>query len=414
MKRVLFVNSTVYLPGEGGYKRTMYLLDMMIQRGYECTLITSDFNHYTKTTRDVLAFRQKYPSYCRSIQILHKIPYTGNITFGRLLSDVVYETKVAAWMKANCDKFDVIFVSDQEAVLRIAKIIKNKPIALIIDIRDLFPEAMRVVIRNNILYNLLTYPFKNRADRVYARADELVAVSREYLNRGLKTNTKSKHPQVVYIGATLSRFDSGVDEFIDTIEKLDDEFWLTYAGTLGASYDIKTVIMACKMLKDAGVNVVFKVLGHGPEEGGFKKYAAEIGASNIEFLGFMDYSKMAAYLHKSDAVVNCIKRGASQSIINKVADYFASGRPTLNSCRNEEMCWLIDHFKTGLNYEAQNPDDLIEKIMRLYKDVELRQEYGDNARHLALERFDRERSYSRIIEMIENTQVSGNGKERKQ
>lgn len=31
MKKVLFINSAVYLPGEGGYKRSMYLLDMMIR-----------------------------------------------------------------------------------------------------------------------------------------------------------------------------------------------------------------------------------------------------------------------------------------------------------------------------------------------------------------------------------------------
>ena len=29
MKKVLFVNSAIYLPGEGGYKRTLYLFDLI-------------------------------------------------------------------------------------------------------------------------------------------------------------------------------------------------------------------------------------------------------------------------------------------------------------------------------------------------------------------------------------------------
>jgi glycosyltransferase involved in cell wall biosynthesis len=118
---------------------------------------------------------------------------------------------------------------------------------------------------------------------------------------------------------------------------------------------------------------------------------------------------MAAYLSKTDITINNIKKNASQSIINKVSDYFASGKPMLNSCRNEEMQWLITHFNTGLNYEAENVDDFIDKFEILFADKGLRESMGANSRKLALQLFDRKTSYLKIIDVIENCTINNRG-----
>lgn len=405
MRRVLLINSAVYLPGEGGYKRTMYLLDMMLKMGYECVLLTSDFNHYSKKKRDVSKFRNEYSGYNQSIQILHKLPYKKNVSFKRFYSDKKFENSIAKWVKRNINNFDVVFASDQEAVLNISPILKKNKIPLVIDIRDLFPEALKVVLKNETIYKILTWPFSKLEDKAYSCADEIVAVSKEYLERGLKTNKKSVHPEIVYLGSTLELFDAGIEKYAPEINKSKDEFWISYVGTIGASYDFKTIITAMGRLGKKYPGLKFKVLGHGPYEEEHKEYAKFIGADNVNFLGFMDYQKMAAYLSKTDITINNIKKNASQSIINKVSDYFASGKPMLNSCRNEEMQWLISNFKTGLNYEAENVDDFIRKFEVLYNDKDLRIEMGRNARKLAEKKFDRKNSYKKIIEIIENVNI---------
>ena len=60
MKKVLFINSAIYLPGEGGYKRSLYLFDLMKSLKYDVTLLTSDFNHYSKEKRDIEKFYREY------------------------------------------------------------------------------------------------------------------------------------------------------------------------------------------------------------------------------------------------------------------------------------------------------------------------------------------------------------------
>lgn len=401
--RVLFINGAVYLPGEGGYKRTLYLFNMMRELGYQVTLLTSDFNHYAKKQRDVKRFREEYPDFS-DIEIVHITPYKKNVSVKRWYSGVVWCREVTKWVKGNIQNYDVIYQSmpDIPTTQRVGNICHASGKKLVVDIRDLFPEVLRVFLKKDTLYKVLTYPLKRSADRCYAAADELVAVSNEYLQRGLIINKKSVHPTVVYIGAVFDKFYTGIEKYAAKIEKPKDETWVTYAGTLGSTYDLYTLMDAAKLLMNIGKNhIVFKILGQGPEGDSLKRYAAEKGLQNVDFVGFVEYEMMAAYLSKSDMTVNSVKRRASQSIINKVADYFAAGIPCLNGSLCHEMQQLIIGYKAGLNFEPENVDSLVEAILMIDDNKVAAKEYGANAKKLAIDKFDRSVTYPQIISLLD-------------
>lgn len=400
-KRVLLVNNVVYLPGEGGYKRTLFMLDMMKNMGYEVTLITGDFNHYKKEARDVAKFRNEYPEY-EHIKFLHMPVYKKNVSLKRIYSEKYWAAKFKKWLKEHIDEFDVVFFSDIDYNLPVDRICNRHNVKKIIDIRDLRPEVFRVVVKNELLYKILFFPMKLKADKAYACADELIAVSQEYLDRGLQTNRKSKNPAVVYLGSTLEKFFKGVSDYKDEVVKPAGESWVIYAGTLGESYDLQTLIDAAKEIeKQHGNAVKFKILGQGPDEEKLIKYANSIGVNNIDWVGFVPYEKMAAYLCQSDITVNALKKNASQSIINKVADYFAAGIPILNGSCCQEMKDMVTNYKVGYNYEAENASSLTEHINKLLDDPDLCKIFGENARKLALEKFDRRTSYLEILKRID-------------
>ena len=402
-KRVLFFNGSIYLPGEGGYKRTMFLVDLMKKMGYRVTLLTTDFNHYAKERRDIEKFRKEYPDYAH-IQFIHRPVYKKNISFMRFISDKVWARKAVLWFKKHYNEFDVVFTGMPNAplILSLKKYCEKYNIKIITDVRDLFPEALHVVIKNELFYRILTLPMTIKADKAYACADELIAVSEEYLNRALKTNKKSKNPAVVYLGFTMEKFDRGVQMYSDTIKKDDDEIWVTYAGTLGNSYDIKSLIYAAKEISDnREENIRFKILGQGPEEHSLKELVQNLNLSNVDFVGFVDYEVMAAYLHKSDMAVNALKKNAAQSVINKVADYYAAGIPMINGSMKPEMRDMVEKNKLGINYEAENVESLTNAINTIIDNKELKQLYGANAREFALKKFNREVSYLEIIKRID-------------
>lgn len=402
--RVLLINGYIYLPGEGGYKRTLYLFNMMKELGYQVTLLTSDFNHYAKTQRDVGTFRREYPDF-KDIEIVHMPAYSKNVSIGRWHSGNVWAKNVYNWLNEHYKDYDVVYahMPDIPTILKIKKICNSNGLKLIIDVRDLWPEVFRVLLKKEWLYRIITYPIKRRADRCYAAADEIMAVSNEYLQRGLSVNTKSKNRTAVYIGATFDRFYAGIEKYASSIEKNNNEVWVTYAGTLGSTYDLYTLLDAAASIKSKGFdNIVFKILGQGPEGDNLKQYARDNKLTNVDFVGFVDYEKMAAYLIKSDMTINSVKRRASQSIINKVADYFAAGVPCLNGSLCQEMRQLIDDYKVGLNFEPESVESLVNAILFIINDKEKAKEFGINAKQLAKEKFDRNETYPYIIGLIDS------------
>ena len=106
---------------------------------------------------------------------------------------------------------------------------------------------------------------------------------------------------------------------------------------------------------------------------------------------------MCSLLSECDITINPIVKGAAASIINKHADYAASGIPVLNTQESKEYRDLVRQYDMGFNCRNNDADDLADKIRILISDPERSASMGRNARKCAEERFDRKRSYLKLI-----------------
>ena len=110
---------------------------------------------------------------------------------------------------------------------------------------------------------------------------------------------------------------------------------------------------------------------------------------------------MCGVLSSCDIVVNPIVPNAAQSIINKHADYAASGLPVISTQECPEYRNLVETYKMGFNCRCGGAEDLAEKLALLINDPELRREMGQNARKCAQERFDRKITYQVLTKAID-------------
>lgn len=401
MKHVMIITQATNVKSEPGYNRFKYLAEMLSAH-YKVTFVTSDFNHYAKEHRDIND--AKYYDSRFETKFLHETGYKKNITVKRIYSHIVFSQNLKRYLNKTRD-IDLIILGlpPHDSSKFISKYAKKNDIKIIIDVNDLWPEALKNVIHNKFLYKLLTFPLQKKAIISYRMADAIVGVSHEYVNLAQKFNNKSAPGYPIYIGTFLSEFDKGKIECSSLINKSPEELWLVYIGTLGTSYDIKTAISAYKKLQmDGYSNVKFKILGRGPDERELKDFARNINA-DVDFLGYKDYKFMASFLAKSDIALNALKKRASQSIINKVGDYFSAGLPVLNGASSNEMNHLVEEYNCGLNYVPEDVNDLVQKMKVLIDDSDLRQKMGNNSRTLAIEKFNRESSYLEFIKIIEDT-----------
>lgn len=397
-KRKIAIVSLGYgwLPCESGPSRFYYICKVFQENGYDVELITTGFQHFEKKKRDqAKILSNNYPF---KISFIDVPPYGKNIDVRRIFSNIKAAENTYEYLKSVQKKYDVVYCSIPSN--RVAKMVgrychENK-IPFIVDIEDLWPEAMEMVIKNKLARKLL-YPLKNDAEAVYAYADAVIGTSDEYTNRAFKSQKRKIKALTVYVGCDLDQFDAGIEAHRDEIEKAYGERWIIYTGSIGTSYNIDNLVRAAKLLEDEGrKNIKFKILGTGPEKAAAEQLAQDLAVSNVEFLGYVAYPRMAAYLSKSDISVNSFVKGAPQSIVNKVGDYLAAGKPIINTLESQEFCKLVEDYNVGKNVEPGNPAAFRDAVM----DILASDDYltvCNNARQLAVSRFDRKTSYLELV-----------------
>lgn len=314
-----------------------------------------------------------------------------------------FTKSLTRFLKDTPGKFDLVYtcVPGLDSSIVAGKFAEKHHVPLVIDVQDLWPEAMYALYLDlPVISSLLFLPIQLKANKVYSMADGIMAVSRTYMDVAAGKNRKARFKDYVFIGTGADRFIEETVSPAAVISKPQGEFRIAYIGSLGHSYDILTLLDACKLTGDKGIRVRPIIIGSGPLEAEIKEYAKKI-KSNALFTGWVDHAVMNQYLAQSDAVINAIKRKAPQSITNKVGDYLASGKPMLNGSQNQELKDMLDEYRFGLNYEPENPGSLaaaIEEMAGLSESE--RSVLGKNARKLAEEKFSREVTYPGIIRMV--------------
>lgn len=403
MKKIAVIAlSYGWLPGEGGTTRFSFLAELLSQKGYDVTLISSSFYHVKKKKRDLEELRKG--NYPYRLFFLEEPGYKKNISLKRLYSHHRASRNLKKHLRET--KYDLIYcVIPPNNVAKVAALhARANRIPLVVDVEDLWPEGWRMIFGKNKLLNYLLRLIKRDADIVYRYADGVIGTSDEYTFRALSTNQKlKKNSETVYVCIDIHEFDEGVKRYSKELNKNEQEFWVTYAGTLGKSYDIPTLISAAQELWQEGYrDIKFLILGTGPYKEEWENRALE-KPCNVKFFGFVPYPKMAAFLSSSDVLVNSIVKKSVASIITKIGDYLSAEKPMINTCASKEFCGMVSKEGFGINVEAENVKALKEAILLLYENPEKREKMGKKARKFAEEKFDRTTAYEKIVNLIEKT-----------
>lgn len=404
MSRIAVITMGVRLNDEKGYTRFRYLSEFLVKAGYEVDLITSSFQHWEKQQRDLEKIQKDIEAgaYPFGLRFIREPGYKKNVDPRRIVSHAIAAKNLTKMLEED-GAYDLIYceIPPNDVALAAAEFARSKNIPFVPDVNDLWPEAMRMVIDIPIVSDVMFYPLQKDAEKVYSLVSGVIGTSDEYRDRPSKNQILDVPSATVYVGNELSEFDAGVEEFTPQIEKPEGEFWISYAGTIGTSYDIRTMVLAGERLKKRGKGYIkIKILGGGPMQEELELLAKEKGCDNVEFVGYAEYPKMAAYLKRSDVLVNSFVKKAPQSIVTKIGDYLAAGRPMINTCMSPEFRQKVEKDGFGINIMPEDVKILADAIESFEVHPEKCKEMGEKARQIAEEEFDRPKSYQKIEALI--------------
>lgn len=400
MKKIAVITMGVRLNDEPGYTRFRYICEFLADAGYEVDLITTTFQHWQKEQRNIAKIQQD--DYKFHIKFIFEPGYKKNIDLRRVRSHKIAAKNLTTLLERE-GNYDLIYaeIPPNDVALAAAEYAKSRNIPFVADVNDLWPEAMRMVLDIPVVSDALFHPLQRDAEKVYSLVSGVIGTSDEYRDRPFENQKRDIPKATVYVGNELAVFDEGAEKNQDKVQKTEGAFWVSYAGTIGTSYDIKTMVLAAEILANRGYNKIkFKILGDGPLRKELEELADTKQIYNVEFVGYTPYDKMAAYLKKSDILVNSFVKKAPQSIVTKIGDYLAAGKAMINTCSSKEFRDKVEKDGFGVNIEAENAEILANAIEDLYNNGEKCREMGRKAREIAEEQFDRPKAYRKIEELI--------------
>lgn len=399
-KRIAIYTQDAKLGNEvKGATRYVYLATLLHEHGYDVDFITSGFQHWEKRQRDVEHFDAGTDAY--TIRFIEEPFYPKNMCPQRIWAHHVAAKRVSEYFNEHHD-YDLIYcqIPPNDVAREIGKAAHKFNIPFVVDVNDLWPEAFRVAFDVPVLSDILFVPFYRQAKAVYQMADAVVGTSDEYRERGLRDARSGIPSETVYVGNQLCEFDAGVTSHASQIDKPTGDIWVSYAGTLSACYDLETLVKAMALVQKTHPEAKLQILGDGSERETLKAAAQSCGAE-VVFHGYLPYSQMAAWLSKSDITINSLVEKAAQSIVTKIGDYLAAGKPMVNTSCSKEFRAKVEADGFGVNVKPGDAEGMASVLIDLIENPSRRARMGERARAIAEEQFDRPHSYLKTVRLIE-------------
>lgn len=358
-------------------------------------LITSSFSHSLKQKKVCKILPTEY-----KLTFIDAPSYKKNISLQRLRSCKAFAKNIESYLNKTKEiKLIYCAVPSLDVGKVVINFCKRKKIPMILDIQDLWPDAFYMVFDIPVVSQVLFFPLKVMADNIYRNANNIVTVSNTYLERATTHLSHiADNSLVAYLGTSLMNF----DKFSEGITKdtSTGNITIVYIGTLSYSYDINLVIHAIhNVQRISNLQINFLVMGDGPLK---EHFYLEAKRSDVRarFTGRLNYPEMVKLLVSADIAVNPIVKKSAGSIINKVGDYAAAGLPVINSQECMEYRKLVEKYRCGINCKNGSTEDFTGALLWMINHPAEREEMGENARRMAEELFDRDKSYQTIQRFV--------------
>ncbi|OGX08662.1 MAG: hypothetical protein A2Z88_10325 [Omnitrophica WOR_2 bacterium GWA2_47_8] len=160
-------------------------------------------------------------------------------------------------------------------------------------------------------------------------------------------------------------------------------------------------------------NVEFTFIGkdrpHAPGGLTFENYfstAHNQFKDKVKFLGFVSNEELSNYYRACDIFV---VPSVYESFGLIYVEAMMHGKPVIG-CKAGGIPEVVNNGKTGILIEPYNVNQLVDGLLRLLNDPQMRQDMGQNARRLCEEKFSFDRMASNTEHLYQKMKVSGNGR----
>ena len=371
-KNIWILNHYAVPPGMAGGTRHYSLARILVQHGYQVTILASNWHRFSKQRTPLEKGAQWAKEEIDGVQFvwLRTPPYTENdwrrvVNWLSYMVRAIVQGRKLSRVSAEIGKPDVIIGSSVHllAVVAAYYLARHYRAHFVMEVRDLWPQTL-VDMGALGERNPLTWLLRQLERFLYVRAEKIISLlpyAHEYIcSMGISPE------KVVWIpnGVDLSLW-QGVAPVAS--ESKGSGFTVMYAGAHGAANALDTLVRAASIVQGLGRrDIRFVLIGEGPEKPRLQALAKRLQLENIEFRDHLPKAQIPAVLMAADACAYTLQNlplfayGVSS---NKLFDYLAAARPILFAVNARNN--VVEEANCGLSLPPADPQALAEGIIKL-------------------------------------------------
>ena len=345
------------LPQEG-YRAQRYWLmaQAFAEAGHSVVYWTGDFSHASKSLRK---FVLPLDNATAKIMLIPTPAYSRNVSFRRVFSHRVY---AARWKKLAINAVrsrelpppDLIIasmptISAAAAALELGRIFGAKTA---IDMMDAWPHTFYRLVPKFFrpLARVLLAPLHRKVRSVFRNADFVGGVCRSYGEMVARWGVENFH--LAYHGIDMT------GAVAEAREVRDGKLRLVYAGNLGRTYDLGTVLRAVAIDK----NTTLDVAGAGPLESRWKEMAWELNlADRVRFHGYLGNGELSELFSRCHLGIVPMSAESFVGLPYKLCDYVKAALGVVSSLEGECNALIREHG-IGAAYRPGDVESLVSAL----------------------------------------------------
>ena len=332
------------LPAEGYRKQRYWLMaEAFLRAGHRVVYWTSDFSHARKGKREEgRAGREEGID----VRLIPTFPYSKNVSLVRIRSHRAY---AQSWMRLALDPGNrTIEQSEQSeqsnkpslivsscptlsaaaAALEIGHALDAK---VVIDVQDAWPETFERLAPRGLrgLARLALAPLRLQARRIYREADLVTGVCDAYRELTGRSDYWRAYLGIEAEGDCPSSRHEDAAGAASAVR-------LVYAGGLGKTYDLKTLVAAVEANREMTLDVA-----------GFGDFSC--ACPRVKFHGMLSAEDLRKLYATCDIGVIPMNDDSGVGLPNKIFDYAAAGLGIVSSLGGESA-EILKKYRCGTTY----------------------------------------------------------------
>lgn len=309
--------------------RIRFVMEYLQDLEYDCTYITSDFDHIKKEYFTA--------GYSHTKQV-HVKKYDKNLSVDRISSHAQFAKDAFRIVKDI--KPDVLFVMlpPNKLAEEAANYKKKHPeTRIIVDIFDMWPETFP----NNRAKKLLALPFAywGRLRNQALRQADVVTTECELYQSVLSRYCDEKKLKTLYLAKESMQAEPLMESNVEGIS-------LCYLGSINNIIDIPRI---AEIIRNMPKPVQLHIIGDGERRQELINGAENAGAKVTFYGRIFEQDKKQAVFNRCHFGLNVMKNDVFVGLTMKSMDYFESGLPIINTIKGDT--WkLVQENAIGINY----------------------------------------------------------------